>query len=237
VTSSLLMSASVHAVTNGDFEQIPNNAWMMDGPNVPRRVQGDRPGISVAPNGNHYAHIGDRDGIPAHGETPSRIFQLTDCADSTSIGRNCVVSFRFRALLLQGDFAWVRMRSPNGLTIHAIPHSNNQWANVRMQVVLEDACLAPQILIEFGLLNRQGRAIGGRLNIDDVRHRCDDVAVPQPEADDWDFLPPLPDPDRAEPIIPDAPLMMTGSGNIGLSLLLLAGIVMLILKLRSRNRT
>ena len=226
------LSSRAHAVTNGDFEQIPNHSWMTDRANAPRAVQGDRPTISVAPNGNHYAHIGDLDGIPAHGESPSRIFQWTDCADTLSIDPDCVVSFRFRALLLQGEVAWVRMSSARGQTVKTIPHSNNQWAAVRLQISRADPCIEGGAFLEFGLLNRQGNAVGGRLNIDDVRHRCDRQENDPPDNEDWDFLPDIPDPDDVDPVLREAPPTMRGTGSAGLAVLLVGGIILLLLKLR-----
>ena len=123
---SVSFPQDTHAVTNGNFENIPNRSWFTDGPNAPRLAQGDRPAIVAAVNGNRYGHIGDGNGIGADGENPSRFFQWFCCADSTSLGEDCIVSFRFRSVLLAGEMAWVRIRSPTRQRAKVIPNSNNQ---------------------------------------------------------------------------------------------------------------
>ena len=232
---SVSFPQDTHAVTNGNFEKIPNRSWFTDGPNAPRLAQGDRPAIVAAVNGNRYGHIGDGNGIGANGENPSRFFQWFSCGDSLSFGQDCIVSFRFRSLLLPGEMAWVRIRSPTRQRAKVIPNSNNQWAAGRMSIRLPGGCEEGPLFIDFGTIKQAGGQIGGRLNIDDVEHRCDIPGdPPPPQGDEWDFLPPVPDEEDVEPVPMDELSMIAPSweGSIALSLLILLSVLLLVIKLR-----
>ena len=91
------------AVTNGDFEHVPNRSWLRSDADGQRQEQGDRPAMAMGVKGNRYGHVGDGDGRGSDGENPSRLFQWFDLEDSTSIGGDCAVSFQFRTLLLPGE--------------------------------------------------------------------------------------------------------------------------------------
>jgi hypothetical protein len=231
----IILSSAVYgqAFPNGDFQDNPNASWLTDGPNTPKLAQGDGPWIAILPNGNRYAHVGDEDGIGAHGENPSRIFQWFTRVDTISIGPHCRVSFRFRSLLLPGETAWVRMKSPTQQSVWAIPNANNQWAAGVRSATLPNEC-GCTILLEFGVIKQAGGNFGGRLNIDDVEFRCYTMGGLPPPAGNWNHLPPIPDQDSSRVVPNDQVAMMTmpGNGNLAIALLLVFSILVLIRKLR-----
>lgn len=229
----LLASHPAHAVKNGDFEGVPNTSWLTDGPNAVRMAQGDGPSIRVAPNGNRYGHLGDVDGIGRDGENFTRVFQWFACQDSVTMGGiHCEVSFRFRTLLLAGELAWVRMKSAQQQRVWSIPHSNNQWAAGRRRIVLPNECQG-RIFLEFGMIKQAGGKIGGRLNIDDVQHRCTVGAPGAPPGGNWNFLPGVPERDSSRVIPQDRiTLIPYEGGNLTIVALVLAGVVLIVMRLR-----
>ena len=219
---------------NGDFQTVPNRAWNTNSPNASRLVKGDRPLVLNGANGNNYGHIGDSDGIGAHGENPSRIFQWFSCAHKLGIDPHCTVTFRFRSLLVSGELAWVRMKSSSRQRVWAIPNSNNQWAAGRRFVTLSNVC-DKTLFIDFGMIKQAGGKISGRLNIDDVEFQCNDLPVQPPVAAGWGFLPEVPKADSST-VVKNAPIsMMTirGKGNIAVAVLLMFSILLIFRKLRS----
>lgn len=223
-----------HAISNGDFESLPNQVWLRDGPIAPRLAKGDRAAIVLGANGNHYGHLGDIDGRGADGENPSRFFQWFRCVDSTSIGQDCVIEFRFRALLLPGEFAWVRVQSATQMRALKIPNSNNQWAAFRPRIVLPGGCDLGLNFLDFGMLNTTGAQVGGRLSIDTVVHRCVMAEEVPPNDRDWDDLPDIPlerDSERV-PLVEIALVVPTAGGSLTLSILILMGVGLFLVKLR-----
>ena len=223
-----------HAISNGDFESLPNHAWLRDGPIVPRLAQGDRAATVLGANVNHYGHLGDIDGRGADAENPSRFFQWFRCADSTSISQDCVIEFRFRALLLHGEFAWVRVQSATQMRALKIPNSNNQWAAFRPRIVLPGGCDLGLNFLDFGMFNTTGAQVGGRLSIDTVVYRCVTAEEIPPNDRDWDDLPGIPlerDSERV-PLVEIVSVIPTAGGSITLSILILICVGLLLVKLR-----
>ena len=211
---------------NGDFKQNPNLIWHTDGSNTLRVAQGDSPTIVIGARGNRYGHVGDADGRGLNGENPSRMFTWFACVDSVSLGNHCTVSFRFRTLLLQGELAWVRMRTPNQKRVWQIPNSNNQWAAGRRSVTLPGAC-GQNVFIDFGMFKQGGGQVGGRLNIDDIEHRCS-LNAPQPPADqNWNFLPTIPVRDSSVVVRPEQISIVFVQGDLTIAILILVGIGLL----------
>lgn len=222
------------AITNGNFERLPNLSWKTDGPNVQKTMQGDRPAIVARMNGSRYGHVGDVDGIGADGENPSRFFQWFSCADSVSIGQHCNVSFQYRTLLLPEERAWVRLWSPLRQSAVELPNANNLWAAGGGSILLHHGCGDGSLFLEFGILKPAGGQIGGRLSIDNVTHKCSysEDEPPPPREGDWHFLPPIPEEEESESVIPDETSLIYGDNSLGLALLILAGIVIFVLKIR-----
>jgi hypothetical protein len=224
----------VHAISNGDFESLPNHAWLRDGPIAPRLAKGDRAAIVLGANGNHYGHLGDIDGRGADGENPSRFFQWFRCADSTSVGQDCVIEFRFRALLLPGEFAWVRVQSATQMRALKIPHSNNQWAAFRPRIVLPGGCDQGLNFLDLGMLNTTGAQVGGRLSVDTVVHRSVTAQEVLSNDRDWNDLPDIPLERDSEhvPLVEIVPVVPTAGGSLTLSILILMGVGLFLVKLR-----
>ena len=230
-----LSTVDVGAITNGDFEELPNRTWLTDGRNAHRLAQGDRPGIPLGAKENRYGHIADRDGRGAHGENPSRFFQWFVCEDSLSFGmHHCVVSFRYRTLLVPGELAWVRIRSPNQQRAWGIPNTNNRWAPRRSRLVFPEC--EGRFYIEFGVINQGGGNIQGRVDVDDVESETTIVegGGPGPQGDQWDFLPPVPNEEDAEPLPMGETSMIAPpwEGSIALSVLIFLSILLILIKLR-----
>lgn len=81
--------------------------------------------------GNRYGHAGDRDGVGADGENPTRFYQWFPCLslDSVFVGPidQCRIRFRYRSNLREGETAYVRVGLPGDWSAWRIPDTGGLW--------------------------------------------------------------------------------------------------------------
>lgn len=231
---AVLALAPAHAVENGDFGRFPNTAWMAD--RMDGRA-GDRPAVVPGSVGNHFAHLGDRDGRGADGLSPARIYQWIDVPGASGAGPHGRVTFRFQSLLLPDEVAWVRLRSGEHERTLPIPNSNNRWAAIRPTVTVPDGCDGESLYVEFGMLRRDGGPIGGRLNVDDVKFSCVEDLVGDPGLIEGLDLPPFPTEEGSVLVHGERTPAATIQANLDprIAALIVAAIALALFRLRRQN--
>jgi hypothetical protein len=207
------------APANGDFEADPNVDWRRAGPGAPRATPGDQPHVARTGIGR-FARLGDRDGRGAHGETPTHFFQRFPCDGD---GGSCRVAFRFRSSLKRNEVAWVRLSAAGLERYWLLPGTGGEWKG---PVGLEAGDCGADLVIDFGMLSRNGSPLAGTLDVDDVTSACGGpepglTVPPAPEL--AGLVPALPADPRAEGV--PLPLVVPrGPSGPGVAALVAAGL-------------